>query len=108
MIQKLAGFEYYVRDLERARRFYVECMGFAEVGSSLPELERTSLQLSRVFQLGNAFMVCSSPLAGAGSAARYLSRHPDGIASLVFEVADIRGVFARLEQNGATPTAEIE
>ena len=33
-IRKLAGLHYYVRDLERSRRFYVECMGFAEVGRS--------------------------------------------------------------------------
>src|SRR4051812_43319301 len=107
-IQRLVGFEHYVRDLERTRRFYVERMGFAEVGRSDLELERSSGQTSLIFRAGEAFFVCSSPLADSAPAFRYLSRHPEGIGAALFEVADIRAAFATLEQNGATPISEIE
>ena len=39
-IVRLLGLHYYVLDLERSRRFYVDLMGFDEVGKSSPELER--------------------------------------------------------------------
>ena len=107
-IQRLVGFEYYARDLERLRHFYVERMGFAEVGRSGPLLEGASGQKSLVFRAGNALFSCSSPLAEGGRAFRYLSRHPEGIGAVLFEVADIRVAFAKLEQNGATPIGEIE
>lgn len=107
-IQKLVGFEYYARDLERTRRFYVERMGFAEVGRSGSELERSTRQTSSVFRAGNALLACSSPLAAGAPAARYLSRHPEGVGAVLFEVTDIDGAFTQLEQNGATPISEID
>lgn len=103
-IQRLAGFEYYVRDLERTRRFYGERMGLVEVGRSTG----AEGDESRVFRLGNAHVAFSSPRDPASLASRYLARHPDGIGRVLFEVADVRHAFARLEQNGATPTGEIE
>lgn len=107
-IQTLTGLHYYVRDLERIRRFYVERLGFTEIGKSSPELERAGRQKSYVFRAGDVFVTCSAPLAEGGRAARYLSRHPDGIGALAFEVRDIRATFDKLEQNGATPITEIQ
>ena len=107
-IRSLAGFDYYVRDLERLRRHYLHGMGFAEVARSLPEVERVQQQRSLAFRAGKATITCSSPLGEASVAARYLSRHPDGIGALTFEVDDLEAAFARLERNGATPVGEIE
>jgi 4-hydroxyphenylpyruvate dioxygenase len=107
-IRRLAGIEHYVRDLARTRRFYVERMGLLEVGGSPRNQRRSAGHESRVFRAGSLDLICSSPREPASPAARYLARHPDGIGSLVFEVADIRRAFARLERNGATPLAEIE
>jgi 4-hydroxyphenylpyruvate dioxygenase len=107
-IQRLVGFEQYVRDLERTRRFYVDRMGLVEVGRSVEAQERLLGQESRVFRAGNVSIVCTSPRDAASAASRYLARHPDGVGSVLFEVADIRRAFVKLEQNGATPTGEIE
>src|SRR6188768_2524646 len=107
-IQRLAGIEQYTRDLARTRSFYVERMGLAEIGRSPAGQESPSQHESRVFRAGNINVICSSPRDPASPAARYLARHPDGIGSVVFEVADIRRAFSRLEHNGATPLAEIE
>lgn len=107
-LQRIAGFEHYVRDLERARRFYVDRMGLAEVGRSRPAQAGPGEHVSRVFRAGAVDVICSAPRTKESPAARYLAKHPDGIASVVFEVLDIRRAFARLERNGATPTGDIE
>jgi 4-hydroxyphenylpyruvate dioxygenase len=107
-IEKLVGLHYYVRDIEWSRQFYVESMGFDEVGHSSPELERAGRQRSFVFRAGEVVVVCSTPIGEGGRAWRYLSRHPDGIGALAFEVADIRRTFAKLDESGGTPTSEIQ
>jgi 4-hydroxyphenylpyruvate dioxygenase len=107
-IRKLVGLHSYVRDIEWSRRFYVDCMGFAEIGRSSPELELAGRQRSFVFRAGEVVLTCSTPLGEGGRAWRYLSRHPDGVGALAFEVDDIRRTFTRLERDGGTPTSEIQ
>jgi 4-hydroxyphenylpyruvate dioxygenase len=107
-IRKLLGLHYYVRDLARSRRFYVDLMGFAEVGQSSVELERSGHQRSLVFQAGDVIVTCSEPIGEGGRAFRYLSKHPDGIGTLAFEVEDIRHTFAVLEANGGTAITEVQ
>lgn len=106
-IRKLLGLHYYVHDLERSRRFYTERLGFAEIGSSSPELERDGRQRSLVFQAGDIVITCSTPAGAGGRAARYLGRHPDGVGTLAFEVEDIDRTFRVLEARGATPISEV-
>ncbi|HEX6277379.1 MAG TPA: VOC family protein [Polyangiaceae bacterium] len=107
-MRKGAGIDYYVRDLERIRRHYLRGMGFAEVARSSPRRERESGQRSLAFRAGEGIITCSSPLDEQGPAGRYLSRHPDGIGAVTFEVEDVASAFTRLEHNGATPAGEIE
>jgi 4-hydroxyphenylpyruvate dioxygenase len=107
-MRKVAGVDYYVRDLERIRRHYLKGMGFAEVARSSPRLERATGQRSLAFRAGEAIVTCSSPLEEHSPAHRYLSRHPDGIGAVTFEVDDVASAFTKLEHNGATPTDEIE
>jgi 4-hydroxyphenylpyruvate dioxygenase len=106
-ILRLLGFEYFVRDLERTCDFYGQQMGFSEVGRSGLEYERAKGQRSRLFRAGDTFITCSAPLNDSGRAGRYLSRHPDGVGALLFEVADVREALTALERQGATPTDEI-
>jgi 4-hydroxyphenylpyruvate dioxygenase len=53
-------------------------------------------------------LTCSSPVGEGGRAWRYLSRHPDGVGALAFEVEDIRRTFARIDRDGGTPISEIQ
>jgi len=115
-ITRLEGLHYYVRDLERSRRFYVDLLDFAETWRSGAELEARGRQRSAAFQAGDVTIVCSSPLAAAGHpvvsgpsrAARFLSRHPDGVGTLVFEVSDIERTFGLLEARGGTAIEDIQ
>jgi len=102
------GVHYYVRDLERSRRFYVERMDFAEIGESGTELERRGRQKSLAFRAGSYVVMCSAPAGEGGRAARYLRKHPDGIGTIAFSVENARRAFALLEGRGATPIGDVE
>jgi len=107
-IKRLEGIHYYVHDLERSRRFYCGKLDFAETWRSSPELEHDGRQKSACFEAGNIRVVCSTPVGDGGRAARFLSKHPDGVGTLVFEVADIERTFRLLEQRGGTPIEDIQ
>lgn len=102
-IKRIEALHYYVRDLERSRRFYTESLDFAEIGVSDPALESKSNQRSAVFKAGSIRIVVSEPVGEGGRAWRWLQKHPDGVGTLVFEVEDIDHAFVLLEGRGATP-----
>jgi 4-hydroxyphenylpyruvate dioxygenase len=110
-IKRLEGIHYYVRDLDRSRKFYTGKLDFAETWRSSPELEAQSGQRSACFSAGNITIVCSTPIGelqtARGRAARFLSKHPDGVGTLIFEVEDAARAFALLEERGGTPIDEI-
>lgn len=106
-LTRLLGIHYYVRDLERSRRFYTQYLDFAETGQSSGALEQAGRQRSVVFEAGSCAVVCSQPIGEGGRAARYLSRHPDGVGTLAFEVEDIEATFAELDRRGGNPISDI-
>jgi len=107
-IKKLEGIHWYVHDLERSRQFYTGKLDFAETWRSSPDLEKQGKQKAACFEAGNVRVVCSSPVGEGGRAARFLGKHPDGVGTLVFEVADIEKTFKLIEQRGGTPICDIE
>lgn len=107
-IKRLLGLHYYVRDLERSRGFYVEKLGFHEFGRSSPELEQHGHQRSIVFQSGEILVTCSTPVGEGGRAYRYLSKHPDGVGTIAFEVENIQHTFEVLEQRGGTAITDVQ
>src|SRR5262245_48570800 len=110
-IKRLEGIHYYVRDLERSRQFYCGKLDFTETWRSSPELELSGRQRSACFSAGNINVVCSTPLGGeghTGRAARFLSKHPDGVGTLIFEMEDADKTFRMLEARGGTPIDDIQ
>jgi 4-hydroxyphenylpyruvate dioxygenase len=98
---------YYVHDLERSRRFYLEKLDFAEVAASGPELERDGRQRSALFQAGGVRILCSQPAGEGGRAWRFLRKHPDGVGTVVFQVESAERCFRLLEERGATPITDV-
>lgn len=107
-IKKFEALHYYVRDLERSRRFYTGTMDFAEVAVSSPELEASGKQKSATFEAGDCRVVVSQPTGEGGRAWRWLQRHPDGVGTLVFEVEDVEKTFRLLDSRGGTPIEEVK
>ena len=54
----MLGIHYYVRDLERSRRFYTEHLDFVETGRSGARLTAAGRQRSLVFEAGGCAVVC--------------------------------------------------
>jgi len=107
-LRRIEALHYYVNDLERSRRFYTGKLDFALIGQSSASLVDGGHQRSLVFEAGQCRVICSSPVGEGGRAHRYLNKHPDGIGSIVFEVADIERAFQLLESRGGTPIHDIE
>jgi 4-hydroxyphenylpyruvate dioxygenase len=106
-IKRLESVHYYVRDLERSRRFYTELMDFAEIGGSDEELTKAGRQKSLAFMAANAVVVCIEPRGEGGRAWRWMRKHPDGVGTLNFEVEDVEKAFRLLEQRGGTPIDNV-
>ena len=106
-IRKIEALQYYVRDLERVRRFLVDKLDFTEVGSSSAELEREGHQRSAVFSAGDVSLVICEPVGEGGRAWRFLRKHPEGVGTVVFEVEDIERAFRLLDAREGTMISDI-
>jgi 4-hydroxyphenylpyruvate dioxygenase len=104
----IEALHYYVHDLERTRRFFVDKLDFEELGQSSPELERDGRQRSAAFKAGEALFVIHQPVGEGGRAWRYLRKHPEGVGTIVFEVEDIGRTFALLDERGGTFITDIQ
>ncbi|MFT4976471.1 MAG: 4-hydroxyphenylpyruvate dioxygenase [Myxococcota bacterium] len=103
----LESIVYVVHDLDRSRHFYIEKLDFAEVGRSTPELEEAEGQRTVVFSAGECRVICVKPLRDDSWAARWMLKHPDGVAELRFGVEDADRALALLESRGATPIEDV-
>ncbi len=107
-IRKIEALHYYVHDLERTRRFFVDKLDFRELGASSPELEREGRQRAAAFQAGAAVFVIHQPIGEGGRAWRYLRKHPEGIGTVVLEVEDIDRAFRLLDERGGTFITDVQ
>lgn len=116
-IVRIEALHYYVRELPRTRRFLTETLDFREVGGDAPGLVESSGQRTTVMEAvqqsgGGVRVLVSEPLTGpAGDgcrAARFLSRHPEGMGSVVFEVRDAKRALNLIESRGGTPLTDLQ
>jgi 4-hydroxyphenylpyruvate dioxygenase len=107
-IRRLEAIEFFVRDLERSRRFYLSHLDFSDAGATAPEAERAARQRTAVFEAGGVRILCSTPQGEGGRAWRWLRKHPDGVGAVVFEVEDAERCFRLLEERGGTPVSDIQ
>jgi|GEM_PF-74690 len=106
-IKRLEDITFVVNDIERSTRFYTGNLDFALTAESGNALEARSGERTRVFEADRCRVTVVQPLSPTSIAGRYLKRHPDGITTLVFEVADVAETFRVLESRGATIVDDI-
>jgi 4-hydroxyphenylpyruvate dioxygenase len=106
-IKKIDALHYYVHDLERTRRFFIDRLDFIELGHSSAELDERGRQHAAAFQAGNVTFVIHQPLGEGGRAFRYLRKHPEGVGTVVFEVEDIDRAFRLLDERGGTFITDV-
>jgi 4-hydroxyphenylpyruvate dioxygenase len=107
-IQRIEALHYYVRDLERTRRFFVDKLDFLEIGASSAEVEREGHQRSAAFRAGEALYVIHQPVGEGGRAWRYLRKHPEGVGTVVLDVEEIDRAFALLDERGGTFITDVQ
>ena len=107
-IRRIESLMYYVHDLGRVRRFFVDQLDFAEIGGSTPQLETDGRQRSAAFQAGECIIVCIEPVGEGGRAARFLKKHPEGVGTIVYEVDDIDETFRLLDERGGTMISDVQ
>jgi 4-hydroxyphenylpyruvate dioxygenase len=107
-IQRIEALHYYVHDLERTRRFFVDKLDFVEIGASGPELEREGRQRSAAFRAGEALYVIHEPVGEGGRAWRYLRKHPEGVGTVVLDVEEIDRTFRLLDERGGTFITDVQ
>jgi 4-hydroxyphenylpyruvate dioxygenase len=107
-IRRVEALHYYVHDLERTRRFFVDKLDFAELGTSSAEVEREGHQRSAAFRAGEVLFVIHQPLGEGGRAWRYLRKHPEGVGTVVLEVDDIDRAFRLLDERGGTFITDVQ
>lgn len=88
---------FYVRDLERMRRFLIDRLDFAEIGAAEHEGDTSVL-----FQAGDIRLVLTRPGSDASPAARWLRLHPEGVGNLTFTVKDVARTRTLLAERGGT------
>lgn len=96
---------FYVNDLSRGRSFWVDTLDFAFIAESGEGAEGAK---SEAYRAGDATYIYSAPTSDDSPVAKFLSRHPDGIAELIFEVEDVKKTFQVLEERGAAIVGDIE
>ena len=106
-VLRIEALHYYVHDLDRTRRFFVDHLDFVELGSGGPQLEREGRQRSAAFRAGDALFVIHQPVGEGGRAWRYLRKHPEGVGTVVFDVEDVTRAFALLDERGGTFITDI-
>ena len=107
-IVRIEALHYYVREVPRTHRFLTELLDFREIGGDAEDFAKRSHQHTRVFDAGGVRLYVSEPKGDDCRAARFLSRHPEGIGSVVFEVRDAVRTFELLRARGGTPLGELE
>lgn len=80
---------FYVHDLDRMRRFYVDQMDFALLGRSSPETEKETGVRTEVYGAGHIRFACSQSLRKGSKVDHYLKRHPEGTKRVVLRVKDM-------------------
>ncbi|HEU4404037.1 MAG TPA: VOC family protein [Polyangiaceae bacterium] len=101
----LLGYDSYtfvVENLARSRDFYVNKFDFREVARGSDAWAQRTGELTSVFAAGQARVIVTSPLTQSSAAARYLRRHPAGVSTLSFRVADLDRARAFLAKRDAT------
>ncbi len=106
-IQRIAAVHLFVRDLERSRDHYVNRLGFTQVAVSGQEFEVEHHARAAVVEAGGARFVLMEPLGCKGESFRWLEKHPEGVARVVFDVSDVEHAFRTVLERGGTCSTGI-
>lgn len=107
---KISGFdhvEYYVADLDKASATLRDAFGFRVAGRQVPGGGPAGQQSLLLVQ-GHIKLLLTAATAADHPAARFVTRHGDGVAVIAFRTDDVRRTFAETLIAGATAVSGPE
>jgi 4-hydroxyphenylpyruvate dioxygenase len=102
-LQGIGALHRYVSDLDAARHYFTQLLGFRVTAASTPAAEAAYGERSLLLEAGGCRVVCTQGVQAGAKASQYLARHPEGIAALSFEVEDVDAAHDWLDTHGGTP-----
>lgn len=106
-IQGIHSLELAVRQAEPWLGFLTRGFGFQLVASSTGADVEASGTRRRLLRCGDIRIVLAEAIHGGSEIRSYLERHPEGISTVRFRVADARAAETMLLERNATPTGAL-
>ena len=92
---KIDRVHFYTRNAAGIKNWFVQNIGFKSVSTEINRHTHTEL-----VALNSAYFAISSPLNSASPVARYLQRHPEGVADITFRVHNLEQIVDRARSLG--------
>lgn len=102
------NFHYFVSEPKRSEHFYQTLFGWQPVAKAGKDMADRTGQDCTVYAGGDIHVAVSTPQNSECRAGRYLRRHPAGIGSMTFEVANVDRAWKFLMGRQATPITGIQ
>ena len=100
---KIDRVHFYVENAQASRDWFINQLGFQSVASHV------SLHAcTEVVNNGAVCFVLSSPLTLASPVAKFLERHPPGVADITFSVDDVENAIALASLGGAKVLENVQ
>jgi 4-hydroxyphenylpyruvate dioxygenase len=106
-ITGIEAVHFFVNDMARGREFWIDKLDFALIGTSSAEHSLAHGQVTEAYRAGKATYLYTQPTDARSQSGRYLARHPDGVAEIIFGVEDIGRTFKVLQERGAAIVGDI-
>ena len=100
---KIDHVHFYTRNAARTRDWFINNIGFKAIGNCINQHTHTEL-----IALNSAFFLISSPLTASSPVAKYLDRHPPGVADVAFRVKNLGTIIERSRLLGVNIRQQIK
>lgn len=102
-VERIEVLSFYVKDLERAVKFFSELMGTQFIGPVV-KTKGAGLQARMAFSkaIGNVSLQLTQPTSPDQPIAKWIDEHGEGLALLGLKVPDVDEAVAELEAKGFT------
>lgn len=88
---------WYVQDSSHWKTWFINVMGFHSIAGGKNEHTKTEIIKTKA-QDNSIIFVISSPLSPQSFVAKYLAKHPPGVADIAFEVDDLHKIITKIKQ----------
>ena len=108
---KVDYIHFYLDDARVWRNWFVNSLNFYSLNTSLiPQIQSNGISHTHteVVRSGSVCFVLSSPVSDKSPVAKFLRKHPSGVADVAFNVGNLEEAIAKAKKGGAKIVAPIK